>query len=73
MDSREDLHLKSTAYAIRTNEASARVAGAKLAEFLKLRRDPEHRDRWQTSWGTKTDMGLASSVLAFMEQLHDQI
>jgi hypothetical protein len=32
--------------------------GALLAEVLKLRRDREHPDRWQTTWGTKTDLGL---------------
>jgi hypothetical protein len=38
--------------------------GAKLAELLRLKRDPDHRDRWQTSWGSKTNAGLARSVIA---------
>lgn len=53
-----------------THEESRLVElGATLAENLKLRRDKEHRDRWQTGWGTKTNLGLALTVrrMAFNE------
>jgi len=44
---------------IRTiSETEESRRGALLAQVLKLRRDREHSDRWQTQWGTKTDLGL---------------
>jgi len=35
-----------------------------IAELLwdYLKKDPEHKDRRQTGWGTKTKIGLAASV-----------
>jgi len=36
--------------------------GAILASILKLKRDREYPDRWQTTWGTKTDLGLFRCV-----------
>ena len=48
--------------AIEHDDATAEQLGAKLAEVLKLRCDPDHSDRWQTTWGTKTNIGLARSV-----------
>lgn len=39
-------------------ETQARQVGGSIAEILKLRRDSEHRDRWQTTWGTKTNIGV---------------
>lgn len=32
--------------------------GATLADRLNLRKDTEHKDRWKTGWGTKTNTGL---------------
>lgn len=42
--------------------------GAKLAEMLHLRRDSEHKDRWQTTWGSKTNAGLARSILRVLQE-----
>lgn len=33
-----------------------------------LKRDPEHNDRRQTAWGTKTRFGLAACVTAIVEE-----
>lgn len=32
--------------------------GKLLAEVLRLGRDPIYEDRWLTTWGTKTDLGV---------------
>jgi len=32
--------------------------GELLAWALNCKRDREHPDRWQTKWGTKTNLGL---------------
>lgn len=39
------------------SEAAAQ-AGEAIAEALHLRRDQEHKDRWRTTWGSKTSLGL---------------
>jgi len=41
-----------------------------LVELLwdYLKRDPEHNDRRQTSWGTKTKMGLTRSIRRIIEE-----
>jgi hypothetical protein len=49
-------------------EAQEIAAGRSLAYGLKLRRDKEHRDRWQTNWGSKTDLGLWRTV---QRMIHD--
>ena len=36
--------------------------GKQLAEVLYLRKDSEHKDRYQTSIGTKTAIGLFATV-----------
>lgn len=45
-----------------TDEQAA-TAGALLAEALHCRRSTDFPDRWVTGWGTKTDCGLARTVL----------
>lgn len=45
------------------------IAGRKLAFRLQLRRDPEHKDRWLTEWGTKTDLGLWRTVTRMVDEL----
>jgi hypothetical protein len=40
------------------NDTDAAVMGRNLARLFRMRRDPDHRDRWQTEWGNKTDLGL---------------
>jgi len=32
-----------------------------------MKRDPEHKDRRVTSWGTKTKLGLARSIESLFE------
>lgn len=40
-----------------------------LLELLwdNLKRDPEHKDRVRTGWGTKTKQGLIACVTSIME------
>lgn len=42
--------------------------GGKLADILKLRRDPDHKNRWQTMDGNKTNIGLARTVIRILEE-----
>lgn len=44
------------------DDETAERIGAELAVALRLKRDPEHKDRWMTTWGTKTNKGLARSI-----------
>ncbi len=48
-------------------EAEEARRGALLAQILKLRRDREYPDRWQTEWGTKTNLGLFRIVVRIVE------
>lgn len=36
-----------------------------------MKRDPEHRDRVRTAWGTKTKQGLVASIKRIMEEHSD--
>jgi hypothetical protein len=36
--------------------------GKNLARILKLKKDRTHTDRWQTEWGTKSNIGLYLTV-----------
>lgn len=58
------------ARAVRIDEDDTEAAriGAKLAEVLKLRRDPADRSRWLTTWGNRTDAGLARTVLRLLSE-----
>ena len=40
--------------------------GARLADVLQLRRDREHKDRWQTTAGNKTDLGIYRTIVAII-------
>lgn len=44
------------------------IRGAHLAEVLKLRKDPEYKDRYQTTWGGKTALGVFASVRRLMAE-----
>lgn len=44
-----------------TEEEQA-IRGKRLAEVLRLRKDPEYKDRYQTSWGGKTAVGVFATV-----------
>ncbi len=67
MLTKEDCDLIMAANAIRDDDERADQIGAMLAEALKLRRDPTHRNRWQTTWGSKTNAGLARTIIAQIE------
>lgn len=45
--------------------------GATLAERLGLKHDREHRDRWQTGWGSKTNYGLALTVIEMARRIQE--
>jgi hypothetical protein len=55
---------KELLYKLVDDDAEATKIGDALAELLNLKRDPEHKDRWVTSWGSKFSCGLARSVVA---------
>lgn len=49
------------------SEEEENKRGAILRECLLLRRTREHRDRVNTTWGTKTDLGLFRTVKRIIE------
>lgn len=50
-----------------TDETSNAI-GAEIAEMLNLKHSREHKDRWQTSVGTKTNQGLARTIFGVFAQ-----
>ena len=48
------------------SEKQIEAIAALLWDYLK--KDPEHKDRRQTGWGTKTKLGLALSVQAALRE-----
>ena len=48
-------------------EAQMAERGALLAKVLKLKHELEYPDRWQTDWGTKTNLGLFRIVVRIIE------
>lgn len=67
MQTKQNLELIGLADAIRDDDEQAAHTGRIIATALRLKRDSVHRDRWSTNWGSKTDAGLARTVLAQME------
>lgn len=60
--------LVATAQRIRNDDETAFIIGEKIANLLYLKKDKEHSDRWPTTGGTKTNQGLARTVLRIMEE-----
>lgn len=50
------------------NKEKMDAIGASLAKDLHLKRDKEHRDRWQTGWGTKTNTGLYLTINRMIQE-----
>ena len=47
-------------------------AGLAIARILQLRRDPDHpATRWQTTWGTKTNLGLFRTVARLIDEARE--
>ena len=44
------------------------LIGRKWAEILMLKRDREYKDRWRTTWGNKTDLGLYRVICEMVRQ-----
>ena len=72
MNSAEDCYLKTVAHQIRTDDKAADRIGAMFAAVLNCKRDKEHKDRWITDWGTKTNIGLARTILSTLENEGEQ-
>ena len=49
------------------DDATAEKIGAALAKVLQLRKSKEHKDRWETSCGDKTNIGLYRTVYNVLE------
>lgn len=50
----------------RTEQEQAAL-GRRFAKTFGMRRDKEHPDRWRTSEGTKTDLGLYRTVKRMLD------
>ena len=78
MNSRQDCALIATAGRVRqttkhpeieaADEVFTEALGARLAEVLKLRRDPNHADRWDICDGNVTNKGLARRIIGILEE-----
>jgi hypothetical protein len=55
------------AWELDTPEAEGRRKGAMIAQLLSLRHSREHADRYDTSQGTKTDLGLYRTVKGIID------
>ena len=44
-------------------------AGGELAKALGLKKSKEFKDRWVTTWGTKTNQGVYRTVKEMMEKV----
>jgi hypothetical protein len=55
---------------INLDDSVASRVGAALAEALNLVRNSNHSDRWSLhlKWGTKTNAGLARTVIRIIEE-----
>lgn len=47
------------------------VIGKRLAKALKLGRDKDHRDRWATEWGSKTNKGLVLTLIEMVNRIEN--
>lgn len=54
-------------------ETEMAVMGAKLGEILGMERDTAYPDRWLTSWGNKTDLGLFRTLRRIGEDIEKGI
>ena len=43
--------------------------GAAIAAILGLRHDPTHKTRWMTGWGSKTNIGIYSTIIRIANDL----
>jgi len=50
-------------------DAQMHEAGQKIAEFLKLAKNSN--GTYNTSWGTKTEQGLAASILRIINEVKE--
>ena len=49
-------------------EEEERRRGQMLADALKLKKDPDYKDRYETAWGTKTALGLFRTIKDIIER-----
>lgn len=67
MDNKKYTNLESLANLIKTDDGTANTVGVMLAEILQCTRDKKRKDRWKTTQGSKTNIGLARTVLSILE------
>jgi len=56
---------------MRTIEEQAQQ-GKEIARLLMLRRDRDHKGRWQTTWGNKTNLGIYNTVKRLGQMIIDE-
>jgi len=45
--------------------------GKALAEMLKLRKDKSHKDRYSTTWGSKTCIGIFNTIARLGQEIRE--
>ena len=69
MNSSEDCKLIGTAYYIRNDDVEADRIGKHIAQILGLQKD--RKGLWKTTYGTKTNIGLAKTILTILEEVNE--
>lgn len=46
--------------------------GELFAKLLKMKKNKEHKDRWDTAWGTKTNLGLYRTIKRLVEDAENK-
>lgn len=46
--------------------------GELFAKLLKMKKNKEHKDRWDTAWGTKTSLGLYRTIKRLVEDAENK-
>lgn len=57
---------------IENDEAMLEMYGAQIAKIFLLRRDEEHRERFETRWGSKSEIGIARTILRMAESMKEK-
>lgn len=45
--------------------------GKEIAHLLCMKKDRQNKDRYQTTWGNKTAIGLFSTILRLAEDINE--
>jgi len=53
-------------------EKELEAIGKEIAKIFMMKKDKEHKDRYQMTWGNKTAIGLVYTLLRIAEDIMNQ-